>query len=56
MPLTKITGGEFDNTQGGLSVAGIITATSFSGNGASLTTLNASNTILFPCINSNVEP
>ena len=27
MPLTKITGGEFDNTQGGLSVAGIITAT-----------------------------
>jgi len=33
MPLTKITGGEFDNTQGGLSVAGIITATSgFVGN------------------------
>jgi len=28
MPLTKITGGEFDNTQGGLSVAGIITASS----------------------------
>ena len=27
MPLTKITGGEFDSTQGGLSVAGIITAT-----------------------------
>jgi hypothetical protein len=43
MPLTKITGGEFDNTQGGLIVAGIMTATSFSGNGASLTTLNASN-------------
>jgi hypothetical protein len=37
MPLTKITGGEFDNTQGGLSVAGIITATSFNGDGASLT-------------------
>ena len=33
MPLTKITGGEFDSTQGGLSVAGIITATSgFVGN------------------------
>ena len=43
MPLTKITGGEFDSTQGGLSVAGIITATSFSGSGASLITLNASN-------------
>jgi hypothetical protein len=28
MPLTKITGGEFDNTQGGLIVAGIITASS----------------------------
>jgi hypothetical protein len=28
MPLTKITGGEFDSTQGGLSVAGIITASS----------------------------
>ena len=26
MPLTKITGGEFDNTQGGLSVAGIMTS------------------------------
>jgi hypothetical protein len=43
MPLTKITGGEFDNTQGGLIVAGILTATSFNGDGASLTTLNASN-------------
>ena len=43
MPLTKITGEEFDNTQGGLIVAGIITATSFSGDGVSLTTLNASN-------------
>ena len=43
MPLTKITGGEFDNTQGGLIVAGILTATSFSGDGVSLTTLNASN-------------
>ena len=33
MPLTKITGGEFDNTQGGLSVAGIVTAIGgFSGN------------------------
>jgi len=28
MPLTKITGEEFDNTQGGLSVAGIISASS----------------------------
>lgn len=28
MPLTKITGGEFDSTQGGLIVAGIITASS----------------------------
>ena len=35
MPLTKITGGEFDNAQGGLIVAGIVTATSFAGNGAS---------------------
>ena len=31
MPLTKITGEEFDNTQGGLIVAGIITAASFYG-------------------------
>jgi hypothetical protein len=37
MPLTKITGEEFDNTQGGLSVAGIISATSFRGDGGSLT-------------------
>ena len=43
MPLTKITVGEFDTSQGGLIVAGILTATSFNGDGASLTTLNASN-------------
>jgi hypothetical protein len=37
MPLTKITGGEFDSNQGGLSVAGIITATTFNGGSVTAT-------------------